>query len=178
MDRYEGFEAFVSARGQALIGTAYLLTGDRHLAEDLLQIVLTKLARRWPAVRLDGNPEGYARKALYREFVSWRRVARNREQPRGTLPETTTAADIADVTVRKLALRQALAGLTPRQRAVLVVRFFEDRTASETAALLGCTVGAVKSQTHHALKRLRALAPDLADLLNGDCESTTTGGRP
>jgi RNA polymerase sigma-70 factor (sigma-E family) len=176
MDRYEGFEEFVSARGQALMGTAYLLTGDRHLAEDLLQIVLTKVARRWPAIRHDGSPEGYTRKALYREFVSWRRVARNRELPSDAVPETAFAADVADATVRKLALRQALSRLTPRQRAVLVLRFYEDRTEAETAALLGCTVGTVKSQTYHALKRLRVLAPDLADLLNGS-EPTTAGGR-
>lgn len=177
MDRYEGFDEFVSARGQALMGTAYLLTGDRHLAEDLLQIVLTKLARRWPKIRLDGNPESYARKALYREFVSWRRVARNREQPRDTVPETTFAADVADATVRRLALRQALAGLTPRQRAVLVLRYYEDRSEAETATLLDCAIGTVKSQAHQALKRLRAMAPELADLLNDGSEPTTTGGK-
>lgn len=175
MDRYAGFDEFVSARGQALMGTAYLLTGDRHLAEDLLQIVLTKLARRWPAMRQDGNPEGYARTSLYREFVSWRRVARNRELPSERLPEPRSVGDMADTTVRRLVLRQALAGLTPRQRAVLVLRFYEDLSEAETAALLKCSVGAVKSRTHQALKRLRTLVPEPATLLT-EHESTPTGG--
>lgn len=177
MDRYEGFEEFVSARGQALMETAFLLAGDRHLAEDLLQIVLTKVARRWRVVRVDGNPEAYTRKALYREFVSWLRVARNRELPSESVPETVVAADVADAAVRKIALRQALTRLTPRQRAVLVLRYYEDRSEAETAALLGCAIGTVKSQTYHALKRLRTIAPNLGDLLNGS-ESTTAGGRP
>ncbi|GAA0844502.1 SigE family RNA polymerase sigma factor [Streptosporangium amethystogenes subsp. fukuiense] len=162
MDRYEGFQEFVYARQQSLMRTAYLLTGDAHLAEDLLQTVLTRVASRWPRIAGNGNVEAYARKALINQHLSWRR-RRAVELPSATLPEHGRSHD--ESTVRRLALRQALGRLTPRQRAVLVLRFFEDRTEHETARLMGCSLGTVKSQTHHALSRLRVLAPELADLL-------------
>ncbi|GAA0390896.1 hypothetical protein Acor_19210 [Acrocarpospora corrugata] len=162
MDRYEGFQEFVHTRQQALMRTAYLLTGNAHLAEDLLQTVLTKVATRWPKLARDANIEAYARKALVNQHLSWRR-RRHVELPTGTLPEHGRSHD--ETTVRRLALRQALAKLTPRQRTVLVLRFYEDRTEHETSQLMGCSLGTVKSQTHHALARLRALAPDLAELL-------------
>ncbi|MBO3750912.1 SigE family RNA polymerase sigma factor [Streptosporangiaceae bacterium NEAU-GS5] len=166
MDRYEGFREFVAVRGPALMATAYLLTGGHHQAEDLLQTVLAKLALKWPHIDSDGNPEAYARTALYREFVSWWRVRRNRELPRAELPEPAEGmGDPADAAVRRLLLEKALGLLTPRQRAVLVLRFYEDRSESDTARLLQCSVGTVKSQTHHALRRIRVLAPELADLL-------------
>ncbi|MEW9533141.1 SigE family RNA polymerase sigma factor [Microbispora sp. NPDC049125] len=165
MDRYEGFREFVTVRGPALMGTAYLLTGGRHQAEDLLQTVLTKMATRWRHIELDGNPEAYARTALYREFVSWRRVRRNHELPQAELPERTAAGDLQDAAVRRMLIEQALRRLTVKQRAVLVLRFYEDRSEAETARLLGCSVGTVKSQTHHALQRLRLLAPELGELL-------------
>lgn len=162
MDRYEGFREFLYARQQSLMRTAYLLTGDAHLAEDLLQTVLTKVAFRWPKLAESGNVEAYTRKALVNQHLSWRR-RKLVETPSATLPERGRSHD--EATIRRLALRQALGKLTPRQRTVLVLRFFEDRTEHETAQLMGCSLGTVKSQTHHALSRLRTLAPELADLL-------------
>ncbi|MBB6351235.1 SigE family RNA polymerase sigma factor [Nonomuraea muscovyensis] len=165
MDRYEGFREFVHGRQQALMRSAYLLTGDASQAEDLLQTVLMRTARHWHRLAGDGNPEAYVRRALINEHVSWRRRLRRR-------PETPTAhppdrgRDRGDESLHRLALQEALMRLTPRQRAVLVLRYYEDRSVEETAALLGCSAGTVKSQTSHALGRLRVLAPELADLLN------------
>ncbi|MFF0309390.1 SigE family RNA polymerase sigma factor [Streptosporangium sp. NPDC004379] len=163
MDRYDGFREFVRARQQSLARSAYLLTGDAHLAEDLLQSVLAKVAGHWPKLRLNGNPEAYTRKALVNEYLSWRRRIR-RDLPSADLPDHGCSHD--DATLNRIVLGQALRRLTARQRAVIVLRFYEDRTERETAELLGCSVGTVKSQTHHALGRLRALAPELAGLFS------------
>ncbi|MFC4115892.1 SigE family RNA polymerase sigma factor [Nonomuraea zeae] len=159
MDRYEGFHEFVRARQQSLMRTAYLLVGDAHLAEDLLQTVLARVATHWAKLSKGGNPEAYARKALVNQTISWRRRKRV-ELPGVPLPEVGRSHD--EATVRRLALEQALAQLTPKQRAVIVLRFYEDRTEHETAQLMGVSLGTVKSQTHYALSKLRALTPEEA----------------
>jgi RNA polymerase sigma-70 factor (sigma-E family) len=157
----QAFGDFVRAEIGTLTRTAFLLTGDRHHAEDLVQIALARVAVRWE--RID-EPGAYARRVLYTQSASWWRWRRAR------VPEALTSAvpDRAVTGVEpelRLVLRQALARLTARQRAVLVLRYYEDRTEVETAELLGCAVGTVKSQTRHALGRLRTLAPELADLV-------------
>ena len=158
-----GFAEYVTARGPALVRTAYLLTGDHHAAEDLVQTVLAKAVLRWRSI--EGSPDAYVRRALYHQNVStWRRFRRGREEARAELPDRAGAHD-ADAVERRMLLRDALARLAPQQRAVLVLRFYEDRTEAETAALLGIGVGTVKSQTRRALTRLRTLAPELADLV-------------
>lgn len=155
----EDFEEFVAARQQALLRTAYLLTGHRQDAEDLVQVALVMAVPHWH--RLSGDPEAYVRRILVRENISrwrgrrWREVVV--EEPHHL--ERTGLAEV-DVAGR-VALRRALATLAPRQRAVIVLRYFEDRSEAETAALLGVAVGTVKSQTRDALARLRAAAPDL-----------------
>ncbi|MFI7705694.1 SigE family RNA polymerase sigma factor [Nonomuraea sp. NPDC049480] len=161
MDGHDGFREFVLARQQALMRTAYLLMGDAHLAEDLLQSVLTKVVGHWPKLSRDGNPEAYTRKALVNQYISWRRRPRP-ELPSADPPERSASYD--EATLDRIVLRQALAKLTRKQRAVIVLRFWEDLTEAQTAEALGCSIGNVKSQTHHALARLRALAPELADL--------------
>ncbi|WP_026313440.1 SigE family RNA polymerase sigma factor [Actinomadura flavalba] len=167
MARYDGLAEFVVGRGPGLLRAAYLLTGDGHLAEDLVQSTLVKVAPRWERIVAAGDPEAYVRRALYNEHVNgWRRFGRFGERPSAATPETGRHPDHADDAVRTLVLARALRRLTPRQRAVLVLRFYEDRTAAETARLLDCSVGTVKSQTHRALARLRLLEPGLADLLN------------
>jgi RNA polymerase sigma-70 factor (sigma-E family) len=166
VDRYEGFREFVAARERALLRTAFLLSGDAHLAEDLVQTALAKVAGRWRRLARDGNPEAYARKIMYHEHISWwRRRGRRQEYPQADPPEPGALPDIADRAVRRLALERALALLTPRQRAVIVLRFYEDRSEADTADLMSCTVGTVKSQTHRALRRLRELAPELAEFI-------------
>jgi RNA polymerase sigma-70 factor (sigma-E family) len=151
----------VRARSGALGRTALLLTGDRLLAEDLLQEALARVAARWEKVVAGGDPEPYVRRVLYTCAVDgWRR--RRVHEVLGEVPERAQVADTGD-TDSRVVLRNALARLTPRQRAVLVLRFYEDATEVQAAHLLGCSVSTVKSQTRHALARLRALAPELGD---------------
>ncbi|QFY06537.1 SigE family RNA polymerase sigma factor [Nonomuraea phyllanthi] len=161
MDRHDGFREFVLARQQALMRTAYLLMGDAHLAEDLLQSVLTKVVGHWSKLSRDGNPEAYTRKALVNQYISWTRRPRP-EFPSAAPPERGASHD--EATLNRIVLRQALAKLTRKQRAVIVLRFWEDLSEAQTAGVLGCSVGTVKSQTHHALARLRTVAPELAEL--------------
>jgi RNA polymerase sigma-70 factor (sigma-E family) len=154
------FEDFVHARGSSLYRTALMLTGqDRAEAEDLLQLALERACRHWPRIcRLD-EPESYIRKILVNASADrWRRLARRSEQPlRGDAARTVTPDHAAQVADRDYLLR-ALAGLSPRQRAVLVLRYFEDLSESQTAQMLGCSLGTVKSHTAQALARLREAA--------------------
>ena len=143
---------------------AYLLTGEVHLAEDLWQSVLVRMIGRWPKMRHVGNLEAYARKTMVNQYISWRRRRGAGEVPSAEPPDRAYSSE--ESAVLRIVLRQALMRLTPKQRAVLVLRFYEDRTEREVADLLGCSVGTVKSQAHHALARLRALAPELAPRLS------------
>ncbi|WP_181312007.1 SigE family RNA polymerase sigma factor [Nocardioides campestrisoli] len=154
------FHEFVAARSRALGRTAYLLTGDHHLAEDLLQTALLQVARHWE--RIDGHPEAYARRVLYTQNVSWWRRKRFAERSLESYDDRAAAS--SDPTLR-LTLADALGRLTTKQRTVLVLRFYEDLTEVQTAAALGITAGTVKSTTRQALARLRTLAPELADLV-------------
>ncbi|MFD1541718.1 SigE family RNA polymerase sigma factor [Nonomuraea guangzhouensis] len=138
MGRYDGFREFVLARQQALMRSAYLLTGDAHLAEDLMQSVLLKVANHWPRLVRHGTPEAYTRKALINQYISWQRRKR-RESPNVDPPERGHAHDAA--TIDRIVLHQVLTRLTPRQRAVIVLRFYEDRSERETAEPLGCSLG-------------------------------------
>jgi RNA polymerase sigma-70 factor (sigma-E family) len=161
MDDEVAFREFVEARRRGWSRVAYLLTGDHHAAEDLVQSLLLKMARHWRRVSNAQAPDAYARRMLYNEHFSSRRPGE--AIPVAEVPDGTATADPADAVVQRLALRQALDLLTPRQRAVLVLRFFEDLSEADAANALGCKPGTVKSQIHHALGRLRALAPGLAD---------------
>jgi RNA polymerase sigma-70 factor (sigma-E family) len=156
------FEEFVRARTAAFARVGYLLTGDRHHAEDLVQTALARVAVRWRRIE---DPEAYVRRVLYTQAVSWWRV---RGRRRGEVLVDTTPdvgfTDGVDPDLR-IVLAQALARLTPKQRTILIVRYYEDRTEAETAQLLSIGLGTVKSQTRHALARLRVLAPELASLL-------------
>ncbi|MGH3646565.1 MAG: SigE family RNA polymerase sigma factor [Micromonosporaceae bacterium] len=164
MDQYEGYAEFVSAHTPALSRVAYLLAGNHAAAQDLLQSALTKAAVRWR--KISTSPAGYVRRVMYHESVSlWRRRRVIAEYATAKPPDTASATDEADHTVRRLVLQRALARLTPKQRAVLVLRFFEDYSVADAAELLGCSTGAVKSQTNYALRRLRELAPELGDLV-------------
>ena len=160
MSDQAAFEAFVAARTAALTRTAYLLTGDPHLAEDLVQSSLLKAAEHWG--RIHTSPEAYVRRTMYHHQVSWwRRRGSVREH---SLEAYDAAAATADPDVR-LSVRDALAQLTTRQRTVLVLRFFEDLTEHQVADVLGISRGSVKSTTRQALDRLRRVAPHLADLV-------------
>ncbi len=154
----EQFAAFVAGRGPALQRTAYLLTGDWALAEDLLQTALAKSYLAWGRIRHE-DPEGYVRKVLANTHASWWRRKWRGEAATEVLPES--AYDGQAGVDERLALAVALRGLPPRQRAVIVLRFYEDLTEAATAAVLDCSVGTVKSQTSKALAKLR-LDPALA----------------
>lgn len=154
MSDRDSFEQYVAARRAALLRTAFLLTGHREDAEDLVQVALVKVVPRWS--RIADDPEPYVRKVLVHESVSrWRR-RRWREVHTDRLPETAVEGPAAD----RVALQQALARLAPRQRAVVVLRYYEDLTEAETARVLGVSVGTVKSQARDALARLRVEALD------------------
>jgi RNA polymerase sigma-70 factor (sigma-E family) len=156
------FCEFVRARSPALLRTAFLLTGDRHLAEDLVQDALARTHRGRHRLDDPGHFEAYTRTAMYHQHVSWWRRRKVAESLPGELTDVVQpGSDHARRTDLKLALHQALAQLTRRQRAVLVLRFFEDRSEAEAAELLHCSVGTIKSQTSKALARMRELAPDL-----------------
>ena len=159
------YEQFVRARTPALIRCAYLLTGDQHLAQDLVQEALARTHLSWRGLRTTGNAEAYTRKIIYRLQISFWRRRRIRETHPDGLPEPQMSGDHANEVSMRLSLRRALAQLTPRQRAVIVLRYFEDRTEAESAELLGIAVGTVKSTAAHALERLRASAPELRDLM-------------
>jgi RNA polymerase sigma-70 factor (sigma-E family) len=170
----DGFRQFVVTRLSRLSRVAYLLTGDHHAAEDLLQSALVKVGVHWRRVRAADDPDAYVRRVLYHEWVSaWRRRSRRAEHPVGEPPEAAAEGDVADDTVRRILLERALAKLTPKQRAVIVLRYFEDLSEVDTADALACSVGTVKSQTSHALGRLRTLAPELADLIKDPTEVAT-----
>ncbi|WP_214324467.1 SigE family RNA polymerase sigma factor [Nonomuraea sediminis] len=157
----EGFREFVAARGPALSRTAYLLTGDHGLAEDLVQETLVKVAARWRRLTATGDPEPYARKVMLNQLRTWRRPRRLTFLSAPELPEP--AVDGSAQTDLKIALLRALRVLGARQRIVLYLRFYEDLPESAVAAQLGCSVGTVKRHTHDALKRLRRVAPQLLD---------------
>jgi RNA polymerase sigma-70 factor (sigma-E family) len=161
---FDEYEQFVRSRTPALLRSAYLLTGDQHLAEDLVQAALARTHRAWYGLHTTGNAEAYTRKVMYHLQVTWWRRRRVPEKLTAAVPERRDPIEFADRAAVRATLKQALNRLTARQRAVLVARFFEDRSEAETAELLGVTVGTVKSQTVRALHRIREVAPELADL--------------
>ncbi|WP_144124321.1 SigE family RNA polymerase sigma factor [Catellatospora sichuanensis] len=159
------FREYVALRQGTLYRVAYLLTGHHQDAEDLLQVALTKLALHWPRVHRSGSPDGYLRKILYRQHISIWRVSRNRrEQTMELMPEVRAVEDPAGETVLKLALSRVLGELTRKQRAVVVLRYYEDLPEAEVAALMGTSVGTVRSQVHRTLTRLRVLYPELRSI--------------
>ena len=158
MDRETDLREYVAARGAALSRAAYLLTGDHQAAEDLVQDTYVVMVQRWrKAKRLD--PDAYVRRILYSRFVDGWRRRRLLEVPWSSPPDSP-AGDVVGAATDRITLHEALARLTPRQRAVLVLRFYEDLTEVQTAAVLDVSPNTVKSQTRVALLRLRELAPD------------------
>ncbi|RVX46292.1 RNA polymerase sigma-70 factor (sigma-E family) [Nonomuraea polychroma] len=163
------FDEFVAARSPAFIRLAYLLTaGDQHAAEDLLQTSLANTALKWHKIE---DPEAYLRQVMYRQQISWWR--RRREYAVAELPERPAADTTHDVEL-KIMMQDALGRLTSKQRAVLVLRYFEDLSESTVAATLGCSIGTVRSTAHRALARLLRLCPELHDLY---ARSTATHGK-
>jgi RNA polymerase sigma-70 factor (sigma-E family) len=161
----EEFEEFAVARTPQLYRAAWLLCGDAHRAEDLVQETLAKVYVRWHR-RLGGpieHPVAYAHTTLTRTYLSAQRRRSNHETPIEQLPERPEPGGDA---ATSLALRDALAQLAPLDRVVLVMRYLEDVSVADTASVLGVSQGAVRNRTMRALDRLRAvLGPSLRDLL-------------
>lgn len=146
----ENFDAFVMARSRKLLRTAYLLTSDHALAEDLVQTALAKAWFAWSRIE-GGDPEPYVRKIMVNTYATWWRRRWNGEQPTDELPEYPAPAQAEEPTD----IWRALQRLPRRQRAVVVLRFYEDLSEAETARILGCSAGTVKSQTSKAFAKLR-----------------------
>jgi RNA polymerase sigma-70 factor (sigma-E family) len=162
------FDEFVRASSPGLLRTAYLLTGDRGHAEDVVQTALLQVARKWRRIR--GEPTPYARRAVVNLAKNrWRdRSRRPRESATDVEPGHASLESLeADVLLQQVLL-PAVTHLPVRQRAVLVLRYFQDLSVEQTADVLGCSVGTVKSQTHHALTKLREALGDPADLKEND----------
>lgn len=145
------FEEFVQATGNQVFRTALLLCGDWHLAEDLTQTTYAKVYAPWRKVSRADNPVAYTRSMLVNTYLSHRRLKRSGERPSDDLPETLYDGD---PTVR-LVLLDALRELDPKDRAVVVLRYWEDRSVAETAHALGTTEGAVRTRTTRATAKLR-----------------------
>lgn len=152
---HEGaFRAFAVSRRPALRRTAFLLSGDWHQADDLVQAALVKLYVAWPRIRSTESPDAYAHRVLVRCFLDERRRPWRRESPVEIIDADAAASRPSD---ELLDLRAALVKLPPRQRATLLMRFWVDASVAQTADALGCSEGTVKSQTARALNTLRAL---------------------
>jgi RNA polymerase sigma-70 factor (sigma-E family) len=155
-----GFVEFAAARAPALHRYAYLLIGDLGHAEDLVQEALTRTYVRWARLREPSNAEAYTRRAITSIALDWRRRRSWAERPRGDVPDLAGTGGHADgVTTRDWVWRE-LQALPPRQRAAVVLRYYEDLTLAQTAEVMGCSVGTVKSQVSHGLKRLQARLGD------------------
>ena len=150
------FSEFVEARSSSLFRTAYLMVGDHQLAQDLLQEALVKTLIAWPRLRDRANVDAYTRRIIVTTSISWRRRRSFHERPTGTLPERVDPdPDPVEAVVTHDAVIAALLTVPPRQRAAIVLRYYQDLTEAETADAMGCSVGAVKSQVAAGLKRLR-----------------------
>ncbi|MGA8246666.1 MAG: SigE family RNA polymerase sigma factor [Nocardioides sp.] len=157
------FESWLTAREPALQRTAHLLTGDVHSAQDLVQVTLAKLYLAWDRIQDRGRVDAYARRILVNEHrTAWRRPVRRREQVTADLPDRPAPEQGYDG--QREAVWAFVASLPPRQRAVIVLRFYEQLTEPEIADLLGISVGTVKSQSSRALAALRAHLPDHPEL--------------
>jgi RNA polymerase sigma-70 factor (sigma-E family) len=174
-DKDADFTAYMSARQPALYRTAYLLAGDHAGAEDLLQNAFAKLYLSWDRIRDHGALDGWVRRVMVNEHNSlWRRAWKRREHPTDTIPETG-AHDAYDDGIGG-ALWSFVQTLPPRQRSVVVLRYYEQLSEAETADILGISVGTVKSQTSRALAGLRARAPH--SLNPYDLNPHESGGDP
>jgi RNA polymerase sigma-70 factor (sigma-E family) len=154
------FVAFARRRGPHHLRTAVLLTGDWHTAEDLTQTCLAKLYRVWDRLDTGVDPDSYLRRMLVNTHRSWWRARWRREAPVEVVPDRAIGGDGQERQALADTVRRALATLPARQRAVLVLRYFEDLPEAQVAELLGCSVGTVKTHASRGIGRLRELLGD------------------
>lgn len=166
------FSEFVEARSTSLFRTAYLMVGDHQLAQDLLQEALVKTLVAWPRMRDHTTVEAYTRRIVVNTSISWRRRRSFHERPAETLPEPA-GPDAVDDLVTHDELIEHLLALAPRQRAAIVLRYYEDLTEAQTAEVMRCSVGTVKSQVFDGLARLRSsMGPDFSHVTTSEQEMT------
>jgi RNA polymerase sigma-70 factor (sigma-E family) len=151
----DGFRYFVMSRSPGLVRAAWLLTGDMGTAEDLVQTSLAKMWSRWPQVVRQDTSEAYVRRVMMSTFLTWNRRRWHAELAVGDVPDTAVAGDAFHEVELRWAVAGALHTLPPRQRAVVVLRYFEDLSEVEVARALSCSVGTIKSQNAKAMKHLR-----------------------
>jgi RNA polymerase sigma-70 factor (sigma-E family) len=164
MGRYDDeFSGFVAERSPRLLLVARSICGDPHLAEDLVQSALIKAYARWPRLRRADDPYAYVRRVLVNLNIDRMRRRSTYEAPADVVHETPTA-DLAGQVVLTRVLSLALDGLSPRERAVVTLRYLEDLSEADTAGILGMTTGAVKSATHRAVGKLRS-SEELAETI-------------
>jgi RNA polymerase sigma-70 factor (sigma-E family) len=168
-ERVSGFAELVEARSTALLRLAYAVVGDHQLAQDLLQEALVKVYVAWPRLRDASAAEAYARRTIVTTAISWRRRRSFHEPPVDSVPDSEGDADQSDRLATHDVLWQQVRGLPPRQRTALVLRYYEDLSEAETADLMGCSTGTVKSQLSAALGKLRErLGPETGVLFPED----------
>jgi RNA polymerase sigma-70 factor (sigma-E family) len=160
----DGFALFVEARQRGLQRTAWLLTGDWALAEDLVQTALARSWPRWERIKRRDDPEVYVRRVMVNTWASWNRRRWRGEQPSAAVPDGQAPGDMAAEVAVRVAVQGALGSLTDRQRAVLVLRVFDDLSEAQVAQVLGCAIGTVKSTMARAVARLRQ-DPRMAELM-------------
>lgn len=149
------FEQYVAAQGPALVRLAFVLSGDRHLAEDLTQTALADAYRHWRTVAAARDPEAYVRRMLVNAHLSWRRRRWTTEQPVERTEHAAPVADHGDAVVDRDRMRGLLAGLAPRARTVLVLRYYADLDDAAIAEAVGITASAVRATASRALASLR-----------------------
>jgi RNA polymerase sigma-70 factor (sigma-E family) len=158
------FEELVEEQGPSLLRLAFVLTRDRHLAEDLTQTALGDAHRHWRKVSEASNPEAYVRRMLINAHLSWHRRRWTTERPvEITERDAGTAPDVADQVAARDAMRVQLARLAPRARTVLVLRFYADLDDQAIAAAMGVSESAVRATASRALATLRAATDDLEE---------------
>jgi RNA polymerase sigma-70 factor (sigma-E family) len=167
------FSEFVEHRSHALLRTAYLVVGDHQLAQDLLQEALIKTLIAWPRIRDPSKVDAYVRRTIVNTAIGWRRRRSFHERPVDSLPEATGADQVEDVATHQVLIAH-LRGLPPRQRAAIVLRYYEDLTEAQTADIMGCSIGAVKSHVSIGLGKLRERMGPAFDLVLAGEEEVTS----
>jgi RNA polymerase sigma-70 factor (sigma-E family) len=155
VDEPEGFRAFVAARSPALLRSAWYLTGNEASAEDLVQTALAKTWTKWSRIVRQDAPEAYVRRVIVSTYLTWNRRRWHGEQPTAILPDAPDPTDAYAVLDVQNSVLAALAALPPRQRTVVILRYFDDLTEAQAADVMGCSIGTVKSQTAKAFATLR-----------------------
>jgi len=166
----DGFREFVETRSRMLLRAAWLLTGDWDAAEDLVQSALAAAWSRWSSLTRPEAPERYVQRIMLTTFLRWGRRRWIGEIPFGVLPERSDGVDPFDASDLRRSLTAALEPLPAQQRAAVVLRYFLDLSEAQTASVLGCSVGSVKTHTSRALAKLRR-TPGLAEIMTGGVAS-------